>query len=578
MSQNPNPQPAGALLPTAALRSHAPALDGEPGAPPGTAAAAAGGETLPLGAREDYNAVPYPRHAQTWTHPRRMAALAHLIGLEHADPLRCRVLELGCATGSNLIPIACSLPESECVGIDLAEKQIAIGQRDIEAIGQQNVRLFNIDVRELGQEFGQFDYIICHGIYSWVPADVRTAILESIGALLTPHGMAYVSYNVNPGWHLQQPMRQGMLFHTRNLPGGLERAKAAIDFLPQWAAGLTEVLTGQAWLVRSISDRLTVTPDDDEESRLSYVLHEFLADHNSAFYFHEFAAECDRHGLQYLTDAEFATEFPRNLSDAAVELIQGSSGNLTEMLQYLDFFTFRMFRRSLLVRKGRAINRSLNAHRLLPLWVHSLAVEELPSPTLNSELPLSVVGSDDVRITTNQPLAKAALRILTENQRITYQVSDLIGAAHARLLAEADGAEVLFDDEEVEGLLNTLMRALCNSDFLLAINAGRPPYALHLPERPRASRWAARQAFSEHAVTTLRLERMMPDPMERDLIRVLDGTLTAEDVIQEWMAAITDGRIVLGNPPLPPEDAMKLLPKAVDERIRLLQRNALLEA
>lgn len=578
MSQNPDSQTAGALLPPAALRSLAPALGDEPGTAAGSAAAVAGGKTLPPGAREDYNAVPYPRHAQTWTHPRRMAALAHLIGLEYADPLRCRVLELGCATGSNLIPIACSLPESECVGIDLAERQIEIGQRDIEAIGQQNVRLLNLDVRDLGPEFGQFDYIICHGIYSWVPAEVRTAILARIGALLTPHGIAYVSYNVNPGWHLQQPMRQGMLFHTRDLPGGLDQARAAIDFLAQWAAGLPEALTGQAWLVRSIGDRLTVTPDDDEESRLSYVLHEFLADDNHAFYFREFAAECDRHGLQYLTDADFATEFPRNLSDAAVELIQRNSSNLTEMLQYLDFFTFRMFRRSLLVRKGRAINRSLNAHRLLPLWVHSLAVEELPSPTLNSALPLSVVGSDDVRITTNQPLAKAALRILTENQRITYQVSDLIGAAHTRLLAEADGAEVPFDDEEIEGLLNTLMRALCNSDFLLAINAGRPPYALQIPQRPRASRWAACQASVERAVTTLRLERMMPDPMERDLIRRLDGTVTAAEVVAEWEAAITDGLIVLGNPPLPPEEAMKLLPKAVDERVRLLQRNALLEA
>jgi SAM-dependent methyltransferase len=583
MSQNlyTGDAPAGATsLPAPDTMAAAPPAKVAPFVDAGPAAGAqpvADVEPLPLGAREDYNLTPYPRHTQTWTHPRRMAALATLVGLEVADPHHCRILELGCATGSNLIPIAVGLPQSECVGIDLSEAQIAIGQADVDALGLRNIRLLAMDLRNVGPELGQFDYIICHGIYSWVPAEARTAILRIMSTMLTPTGIAYLSWNVYPGWHLQQPLRQAMLYHTRNMPTGLDRARESVAFLERWADGLPVQMQGQAWLVRSLSEKLLSPDDENEESRLSYVLHEFLADYNKAFYFHEFAAEIERYDLQYVTDADFPTEFPRSLSADTVEMIQSYSDTLHEMLQYLDFFTFRMFRRSLLTHKGRELVRNIKPQRLLGLYVHTLAQEELPTPSLRSPLPMSIMGPDEVRLTSNHPLSKAALRLLTEPARPTFLVEDLMAAARLHLQAEAPDEPLELDEDDDRQLLATLLRAICTSDFLIALSAGKPPYALQTPARPVANRWARRQVLSERTVTSARLERMLPDPMEADLIRLLDGSVDPEQLTADWMAAVENGTIVLGNPPMEPEEGKAFLPKAVKERLQVLLRNALLE-
>jgi methyltransferase-like protein len=248
------------------------------------------------------------------------------------------------------------------------------------------------------------------------------------------------------------------------------------------------------------------------------------------------------------------------------------------MQQYHDFFTFRMFRRSLVSHQGRELQRTIRPERLLPLYVHTLADEELPAPTLRSAIPTALVTKDGLRIITNHPLSKAALRILAENQRMTYKVSDLITAAANRLRAEEPNVPLELTDEDVNGMLSAILRALCLSEYLITLTAGTPPYAVHLPERPSASHWARRQLESTRIVTTLRLERMPVDPMEADLLRVLDGTRTYDDLLQEWLGAVADGRIVLGNPPLSPEEAAVFLPRAIEERMRLLLRNALIVA
>jgi tRNA G46 methylase TrmB len=65
-----------------------------------------------------YDEVLYPSYTHNQTHPDRLATIATLFGLTPAPVERCRVLELGCGNGSNLVPMAYGLPGSEFVGID----------------------------------------------------------------------------------------------------------------------------------------------------------------------------------------------------------------------------------------------------------------------------------------------------------------------------------------------------------------------------------------------------------------------------------------------------------------------------
>ena len=88
-----------------------------------------------------YDELPYDSLCIPETNPGRLAVLAHLFGLDFPKPTECRLLELGCASGGNLIPMAADLPRSRFVGIDLAPAQIDAGNAVIAALGLDNVEL-----------------------------------------------------------------------------------------------------------------------------------------------------------------------------------------------------------------------------------------------------------------------------------------------------------------------------------------------------------------------------------------------------------------------------------------------------
>ena len=154
--------------------------------------------------RTAYDEVPYPSYPLPQSHPDHLATLATLLGLSPPTTERCRVLELGCASGGNLIPMALTSPDSRFVGIDLSREQIAEGQKTVEALGLTNIELRHLSILDVDDSFGPFDYIVCHGVYSWVPENVQDRILAICARNLVPEGIGYVSYNTYPGWHMQR--------------------------------------------------------------------------------------------------------------------------------------------------------------------------------------------------------------------------------------------------------------------------------------------------------------------------------------------------------------------------------------
>src|SRR5262249_13699905 len=149
------------------------------------------------------------------THPDRLATVATLFGMRPAAVDCCRVLELGCAAGGNLIPMAQALPGSSFLGIDLSARQVAEGAKVVAALGLTNVALRRQRILDVDESWGTFDYILCHGVSSWVPAPVQDRILHICSANLAPAGVAYVSYNTYPGWHLSGMIRDMMCYHAR---------------------------------------------------------------------------------------------------------------------------------------------------------------------------------------------------------------------------------------------------------------------------------------------------------------------------------------------------------------------------
>ena len=188
---------------------------------------------------QSYDEIPYDSVPICETHPGNLAVLGALFGLNPARPEACRVLELGCASGGNLIPMAYRLPGAEFLGIDLSAGQVAGGQALVEALGLRNIRLEQGDVLDLG-DIGQFDYVIAHGLYSWVPAAVRERLLELCGQALTPDGIAYVSYNTLPGWRQRSALRDMLLQFTRDATTPRTRLARAREALEQLEAAFAE--------------------------------------------------------------------------------------------------------------------------------------------------------------------------------------------------------------------------------------------------------------------------------------------------------------------------------------------------
>ena len=141
---------------------------------------------VPSPTTNSYDEVPYESHPYPQTHPSRLFTIATLFGLSPPPVENARVLELGCAAGGNIIPMAEAFPNATFVGIDLSARQVADGQKTIADAGLTNVTLRHANILDLEPDSGPLDYILCHGVFSWVPDTVRDKIFSLAAGHLAP--------------------------------------------------------------------------------------------------------------------------------------------------------------------------------------------------------------------------------------------------------------------------------------------------------------------------------------------------------------------------------------------------------
>lgn len=318
--------------------------------------------TAPAGG--DYNVLPYRSVPYAQSQPAHLAAVARMFGLSAPDPHTASVLELGCAAGGNIIPLAVRHPEARFLGVDLTERQVADGQARIAALGLSNIEIRQGDIATVDLSGETFDYMICHGTYSWIPPEAQDAVMRLTAETLSPEGVAYVSYNTFPGWHLRNIVRDACIYHA-GTGGSPEHRVARARWALEKLATLSPETTPYGQALRNEAKLNATLPD-------SYILGEFLAEHNAPCHFHEFVERAALHGLHYLAETDIASSIPELLEPGTAEAIRqiaGGSGMAAE--QYMDFFVGRQFRRTLLVKRD-GISRSLGPHSLTDLHLTSL--------------------------------------------------------------------------------------------------------------------------------------------------------------------------------------------------------------
>ncbi|HEY3064153.1 MAG TPA: class I SAM-dependent methyltransferase [Methylomirabilota bacterium] len=506
-----------------------------------------------------YDDVFYPARPLPQTHPDRLATQARIFGMNPAPVARCRVLELGCGDGGNLIPMAMAFPESRFVGIDLAEKAVTTAVEAAAALGVENVAFQRQDIMEAGKDLGQFDYVIAHGVYSWVPPAVRDRILAIAAETLTPHGVAYVSYNTYPGCHLRHTVREMMRFHIRDVMDSREkmaRARHLVEFLIQAHAGPSKE---QAFMREELAQ---VQMHGD-----SSLFHDDLADINVPVYFREFVAHAARHRLQYLGEANVFQMHDRMYEPAVRETLHALTGDdviLKE--QYLDFMSDRRFRQTLLCRDDVVLDRTPPPAIARQFHLASQAKPVSPHPDVTSS---SVVeqfrGMKGAAMATDHPLAKTAILLLGQRWPELLSFDELFQAARRRL-ADAPGVGAAGHDADA---LAEIMLATYYAG-LVEFHSHPPRFCVEPGPRPVASPLVRFQVQSDSVVTNLRHTTVdIEDTMGRHLIGLLDGTRDRKELLAE-MRRFAGVKAAGGE--------VKIEPEGLDKKLRELGRLALLVA
>jgi SAM-dependent methyltransferase len=470
----------------------------------------------------DYDDLPYLSLPIAFTQPTHLVALATLHGLAACpNPERARVLELGCASGGNLLPLAARWPMARFLGVDLSARQIADGNRRIKYFELENVTLREADLAELQLPERSFDYVICHGVFSWVSPSVQGAIFGLIGRCLSDGGVAAVSYNVLPGWHLRNPVKDILRFYARTDGSAQERVARA-----RAALAALETYTGPGSygaLLRTEARQLKKIP-------ASYILGEFLAEHNQPIQFLDFLSAAAAHGLEFICEADLDAGARSALTREGLRHVN----RLAEMdraraSQELDFLSGRPFRRTLL-RKRSTMETPTSPSTAYLSGLH-IAARLSPDPKASADGSLSYLDRFGRPVSTRVPSIGETLGRLSRAYPATLPVQALLDESGST------GARV------AQVLLEFVLRGRAALSAL-PVQVGR-----QTDPQPKVWSFArAEAALGLPGVTSLNHVTVALSKIGAAVASMADGTRSSVE-LASWLAAeMTAGRMALPDP------------------------------
>lgn len=300
--------------------------------------------------KDSYDSFLYVSKPFSSTNINNLQAKAKLYGLNPTPLKGARILELGASCGGNLIPQALYYPEATFTGIDLSGVQVQHGNEIIKSIGLTNVTLLEKDILDIDESFGTFDYIIVHGIWSWVPDVVKDKILSICNKNLSDNGIAYVSYNTYPGWKRLEQLRDIMLYSEKRAKDQnlLERTLYTKNVLKMVADTMNSDERSRTQSNYKISNIHRVLNSSDY-----YVAHEYLETFNDPVYVSDFIERAQQQGCAYIGDEVPQRSFISWLSEDVADNIRAlSNGNYIDKEQFYDYVYDTQFRMSLLTKQA----------------------------------------------------------------------------------------------------------------------------------------------------------------------------------------------------------------------------------
>ena len=467
--------------------------------------------------RERYEETPYRQGAFPVTHPARVGAIARIFGLAPASPDRCRVLELGCGEANNLLPLAERFPQSRFTGVDFSATEIATAEAARAAAGLDGVELICADFRDYEPEPAAFDYIIVHGIYSWVPDEVKARLLALCARALAPSGVALVSYNTHPAWKTRGMLRELLLREIAGETTAAARLARAEKYLRELQQGLADRKDAYALLLlQEIEGRL-------KKDRI-VIYHDELAAINDPCWLHEFTARAAAHGLRYLGDARLASMFAQNLTPSARASAAQFSDDQVRMEQHLDILRNRAFRSTLLVHEGLAIRPAPDPEAMRECLVQTTPRLSPITVDLAPGVAGRFEGGKEFTVQSDKPFIKAAYTVLIRTWPRRISCAELLASA-ARLV-QAAGLPAPTPEEE-GGVLRTILEAFIRG-LLDAVLAGESEWAKTAPS-PAISPLTRHYAANEMPIANFWHELVNVPAADREWLARWQGALSVDD-------------------------------------------------
>lgn len=454
---------------------------------------------------QSYNEIPYTKNIYPQTQPNTLATFALL--LDHLPPAvsHCHVLELGCAQGFNLIAMAQAIPQGFFIGIDHSATQIALGQAVIAQLSLTNVQLKCLDFRQIRADFGTFDYIIAHGVYSWIAPELQQQLLRICHDNLHENGIAYLSYNTYPGWQTDAMLRELLLFHLQNVNSPTERLHHAKQLLKSLSHAIAHRYDSYALSLKNKLHYLLQVPDN-------YFAHEHLEEFNQAIFFHQFIQQVKQYNLHYLTDLQTYADPPADMM----------AEDRIAQQQYQDFLVNRRYRETLISRQIANPSAQFNPSRIKELY---LAAALSTTATLTQ-----IQGDEEVQFADSAGKTIASVRLPALKVLCHY-----LGTVYPKILSFREiiaalpkiySIELQVEDEDE--ILNFLLHLFLTKD--LELYSYPAEFCLTVHERPVASPLAQLQSQRGEPVTNLRGETFWLDESTQQLLQLLNGQHTLAEL------------------------------------------------
>ncbi|MDB2414724.1 methyltransferase regulatory domain-containing protein [Rickettsiales bacterium] len=523
----------------------------------------------------DYNTVPYINSSHAQSQPERLYSVAKFFNMNVPDFKNARILELGCASGSNIIPIATNFPDTKIVGVDLSSVQIDNGQKEIDELGLKNIELKQMSISDIDENFGTFDYIIVHGVLSWVPTDVQDKIFEICNKNLSKNGLAYISYNTLPGWNMVQSIRDMMLYHTENFDNPADKvhqARLVLNFIRDANENSDTPYTN---LIRNEVKLLENQPD-------AYLAHDHLEENNKSFYFYEFMKKADDNNLRYVGDSEIQTMFVGNLPENVTSILSQTSNDVVRTEQYMDFIRNRRFRASIICHKENEVNRTIVPDNINGFYLSTTLIlkdEEntgfdkfIKSGNKEEASFINPISGDEAFRTTN-PLMIAAMRILHNQNKKPILIDEIIEKARQEL-----------KDSNCTGYESVDIRP----DLQRLILAGSVKFYSHdydfvntVSEKPKASELIRNHVRTRTNVTNQLNASVTLDLFGRVLVSYLDGSNDLEKLTDFIISHAEKGELNVNIDGKKIEDAEVLrnvTKQLIQRQLQVFAANAILVA